>query len=297
MRCDACLLLAAGNHPDLRIVVPDALAHRRPVTSPEEDADGSEATAEARAPGEGKAKPSREIKIDAIRELSFLTELTAHRGGARLVVLGPAEALNLAAANALLKTLEEPPPETFFLLVCDSIDRCLPTIVSRCALVRVPLPANDAALAWLREQGEAGEAESRLKRCGGAPLSVIREPTEGPADEMAAGLLSLLRRGAGLGAADIAESIPRSVQLREAVALFQRWGWDYFSYRNGASLRYHPQDAGAFEALSGHWRLPAASGWMTRLDALAGVAEHPLNARSAVEGALLDYIDSIHAGH
>ena len=78
-----------------------------------------------------------------------------------------------------------------------------------------------------------------------------------------------------------------------AVALFQRWGWDYFSYRMGGGLRYHPGEAVSFEVLARQWHLEAAGTWMDRLRALRAVAEHPLNPRAAVEGALLDYIQSI----
>ena len=287
--CHSCLLMAAGNHPDLRVVVPDALAERRPGNTADE--------AEAAPAGEGaaapKTKPSREIKIDQVRDLAALSSITAHRGGARVVVLGPAEALNLPAANALLKGLEEPPAGMIFVLVADQIDRCLPTILSRCALVRVPVPARAVALEWLRTQAGVANAGQRLTEAGGAPLAVLRESEELLSVEVRDGLLALLRRGAALEPADVAAQVPRTLPIAGAVALFQRWGWDYFSYRMGGGLRYHPGDAASFEGLARHWRLPAAGGWLDRLRGLRGVADHPLNPRAAIEGALLDYIESI----
>jgi hypothetical protein len=78
--------------------------------------------------------------------------------------------------------------------------------------------------------------------------------------------------------------------------LFQRWVWDYFAYRTGAAIRYHPAETRAFEALSGAWSLQAAGAWADRLRDLKSVAEHPLNARSAVEGVLLEYMASVGAG-
>jgi DNA polymerase-3 subunit delta' len=287
--CHSCLLMAAGNHPDLRVVVPDALAERRPGNTGDE--------AEAALAGEGaaapKTKPSREIKIDQVRDLAALSSVTAHRGGARVVVLGPAETLNLPAANALLKGLEEPPAGMIFVLVADQIDRCLPTILSRCALVRVPVPARAVALDWLRTQARVANAEQRLTEAGGAPLAVLRESEELLSVEVREGLLALLRRGAALEPADVAAQVPRTLPIAGAVALFQRWGWDYFSYRMGGGLRYHPGDAASFEGLVRHWRLPAAGGWLDRLRGLRAVADHPLNPRAAIEGALLDYIESI----
>jgi len=287
-RCPSCLLFAAGSHPDLRVIVPDALAHRRPAPHMQD-----EDIAEPEPSGAGKAKPSREIKIDQVRELADLMSVTTHRGGMRVVALGPAEALNVAAANSLLKSLEEPPPRTLFLLVADQIDRCLPTVVSRCALVRVPVPARDLALAWLRTQGIEDDAPDRLVDAGGAPVAIVREETEGLDASIRSSLLGLLRRGAALRAADIAVEVPRTVPIGASVALFQRWGWDYFSFRTGGGLRYHPEDAKTFELLAERWSLRAASAWLERLARLAAVSEHPLNARSAVEGALLDYWESL----
>ena len=289
--CAACLLLAAGNHPDLRVVVPDALAARRPGSAVEE-ADGAPAGEGAAAT---KTKPSREIKIDQVRDLASLSSITAHRGGARVVVLGPAEALNLPAANALLKGLEEPPPGLIFVLVSDQIDRCLPTILSRCSLVRVAAPARAVALEWLRGQAGQADAEQRLTEAGGAPMAVLRESEELLTGEIRETLLALLRRGAALEPAEIASQVPRTLPIAAAVALFQRWGWDYFSYRTGGGLRYHPDDAASFDALARHWRLDAAGGWLDRLRGLRAVADHPLNPRAAIEGALFDYIASMKA--
>ncbi len=288
--CPSCVLIAAGNHPDLRVVVPEAWASRRPGAALEEQSD-SELVVETSS---GKSKPSREIKIDQVRELVSLTSVSAHRGGARVIVLAPAESLNLPAANALLKGLEEPPPATVFVLISDQIDRCLPTIVSRCALVRIAIPPRAAALQWLRAQGiAADEASQRLTEAGGAPLAALRVEDETLPAEMRGTLLQLLRRGPDLEAAEVASEVPRTVPIGAAVALFQRWGWDYFSFRMGCPLRYHPADAASFEALSRHWSLRAASDWIDRLNDLRALSDHPLNARAAIEGLLLAYIGSI----
>jgi DNA polymerase-3 subunit delta' len=290
--CASCRLTAAGNHPDLRVIVPDALAERRPGASGESE-EAPVATAE---PTATKAKPSREIKIDQVRELASLVGISAHRGGARVVILGPAEALNLSAANSLLKGLEEPPAGTLFLLVSDQIDHCLPTIVSRCSLVRIPVPPREAALQWLRDQGMGDEAVQRLMESGGAPLAALRDTGQALDPQMHATLLALLRRGAALTAADIVENVPRTVPIGPAVAFFQRWVWDYFSFRLGGGLRYHPDEARCFEALGQHWSVRAAGDWADRLRRLRAIADHPLNARSAVEGILLDYVGSIAQG-
>lgn len=288
--CDSCRLFTAGNHPDLRAVVPDALAHRRPSFA-EDDDDAPPETEGA----SGKAAPSRVLRIEQIHQLARLTSISAHRGGRRVVVLGPTESLTAPAANALLKTLEEPPPRTLFLLVADQIDRCLPTILSRCTLLRIPVPEFSESLAWLQGRGVGGaDLERRLREAGGAPYRLVRDAEAGLIDaEHRSVLLDLLRRGAGLTAAQVAAKVPRTIAIGPAVALFQRWGYDFLSYCLGAGLRYHPADEASFSTLLHHWSAPGASGWIERLVRLQRVAEHPLNARAAVEGALLDYVESI----
>ncbi len=105
-RCPGCTLVAAGNHPDLRIVRPEALAEAdsRIVQAPgEEPAEG----ASAGAPAEARGHASRGIRIEQIRDLSEWITLSTHRGGARVIVIEPAESMNTPASNALLKVLEE----------------------------------------------------------------------------------------------------------------------------------------------------------------------------------------------
>jgi DNA polymerase-3 subunit delta' len=300
--CASCLLFAVGNHPDLRVLVPDSMAERRPGGSTEEDeeAPGAEdeasrvAAAAASGTGSGsKKRPSRELRIEQVRDLSKFEELTTHRAGMRVVVLGPAEALNVAAANALLKGLEEPPPGSLFLLTSDHVDRCLPTILSRCAIVRMAVPAHDVALNWLRTQGVA-DAGQKLTEAGGAPLAVLRKDDQALGEADYEALLSMLRRGQRLDPAEVATRVSRNIPLGAAVALMQRWGWDYISHQLAGRVRYHPGDSPAFEAIAtAGWPLPAAGAWLDQLRDLRAVADHPLNARLAVEGALLDYMASL----
>src|SRR5690554_4159951 len=141
--CQACQWLLAGNHPDIRRIRPDAVAL-------EEGAEYSPSTTSTAA---AKKAPSREIRIDQLRELNSWFNTATHRGGWRVAVLYPADALNVISANALLKVLEEPPPHTVFLLVADAPDRLLPTLVSRCRRLPLPAPGHDQALQWLGEQG------------------------------------------------------------------------------------------------------------------------------------------------
>ena len=166
----------------------------------------------------------------------FLT-LAAHRGGRRIVVLAPAESLNGPAANALLKLLEEPPPGAMFLAVTNEIDAVLPTVRSRCVLLRAPVPSREAALAWLRGQGMA-DAEDALAEAGGAPME-LAQPDEDDARRLAPELksrfLELLAKGGRLGPPEIVAAVPKDTSLGEAIRLFQRWGWDLLAERTAAT--------------------------------------------------------------
>jgi DNA polymerase-3 subunit delta' len=164
-KCDGCRWFLAGHHPDVRFVEPEAIARR----VAQEDGEGAE---------KSKAKPSLEIKIDQVRGLADFVNLASHRGGKRIVVLHPAEAMNVPAANAVLKSLEEPPGSALFVLVSHRAARLLPTVRSRCVPVPVPLPPADAAQAWLKEQGIENAAR-RLAFAGGAPLKALEDAKSG----------------------------------------------------------------------------------------------------------------------
>jgi DNA polymerase-3 subunit delta' len=158
--CDGCRWYLAGTHPDFRRLEPESLARRAAL-----DEEG-----ETPAPASSRAaKPSQEIKVDQVRALDSFLGLRSHRGRRRIVLVHPAEAMNLSAANALLKALEEPQPGAHFILVSHRPARLLPTIRSRCAAVPMAVPDRDQALAWLSEEGIA-EPGAWLAFSGGAPL-------------------------------------------------------------------------------------------------------------------------------
>ena len=165
-QCRSCRLVEERSHPDLRLIVPEA--QRGEAGLPEDGA----ATDEAGAGSKKTRKPSRAILIDQIRAALDFSVLTAARGAHKVVIVYPAEALNPIAANALLKTLEEPPGAMRFVLVSGDAQALLPTIRSRCQSVALAAPARGEALDWLRTQGVA-EPESLLDACGGQPLRAL----------------------------------------------------------------------------------------------------------------------------
>jgi len=147
--CRECGLLRAGTHPDFLEIGPDA---------------------------ESK---SNEIRVDAIRGLARSDSLTAHRGGHKVVVLDPAQNMNASAANSLLKTLEEPSPETLLLLVCEQPGRLPATVRSRCQELKVPVPSESEALEWLRRHTDFEDVQTLLRLAHGAPLKALAFAKDG----------------------------------------------------------------------------------------------------------------------
>ncbi|WP_334132711.1 DNA polymerase III subunit delta' [Silanimonas lenta] len=142
--CRSCRLLAAGSHPDFRLVTFEV--------------------------NENTDKLRRELVVEQVRALSGSMQMTAQRGGAQVVLIDPADALNTAAANALLKTLEEPAPNRFLLLLSAEPQRLPATIRSRCQRLEFALPPRAEALAWLEAGGHApARAAEALEAAAGHP--------------------------------------------------------------------------------------------------------------------------------
>ncbi|MCB1853705.1 MAG: DNA polymerase III subunit delta' [Halieaceae bacterium] len=138
-RCHACQLSGSGNHGDLRWLAPE--------------------------------DKSRVIKVDAIRALVEFSNRTAGFGLRKVAVLCPAESMNASAANALLKSLEEPSAETYLVLVSHRPHGLPATIRSRCQAVRMAPPDSGQALAWLRQRvADPRRSEQLLQLAAGRPL-------------------------------------------------------------------------------------------------------------------------------
>lgn len=122
----------------------------------------------------------RQILVDQIRGLNQFAFETASAGGAKVAVIAPAEALNVNAANALLKTLEEPPSNTYLLLGSFAAGRLLPTITSRCQRLTLGIGGQERAREWLlAEAGSGANTEAAMFFAGGAPLAALALLEEG----------------------------------------------------------------------------------------------------------------------
>jgi DNA polymerase-3 subunit delta' len=116
---------------------------------------------------------SRQIRIEQVRELSADLTLTSHQGGYKVAIISPADALNRAAANALLKTLEEPTPRTLLILVATQPSRLPATILSRCQRIYVRTPSRSEAVTWLQALRGPAEWGAALDALGDAPLFAV----------------------------------------------------------------------------------------------------------------------------
>ncbi len=137
--CVSCRRVAEGQHPDLTAV--------------------------------RLGEDSQQIRIEQIRELCAELALTSHQGGYKVAIIDPADVLNRFAANALLKTLEEPPPRTVLVLVAAQPSRLPATLTSRCQRIRVRRPTRGESLAWLEGTRGPGDWNDVLDLIGEAPVA------------------------------------------------------------------------------------------------------------------------------
>jgi DNA polymerase-3 subunit delta' len=252
--CDGCRWFLGGNHPDIRYLEPEVLGRRSAMP---EDEEGAEPKT--------KGKPSTQIKIEQARALGDFVHVVSHRGGHRVVIVHPAEDMNTATANALLKNLEEPPPGAVFLLVSHRPSALLPTIRSRCVPVPVPVPEPAPAAAWLAKQG-VRQAERWLAFAGGAPLRALEYAT-GPRGEAIERVLRALAAGdrAALAEARDRDDIEPLAEVLQKVALDRALGALAGRTRYGGAVG--PGDGRAWLAYA------RAMGRHRRL------ASHPLNPK------------------
>lgn len=146
--CRACLLVKAGSHPDIKYIEPE--------------------------------ETGKQLKVEQIRTLGSSSVLTAQGAGYRVFIIDPADAMNVAAANALLKTLEEPVPSALLILVSSQPHRLPATIISRCQRVTFQPPVTADGLAWLAGQGVERERAGRLLGLTGqAPYAALSADASG----------------------------------------------------------------------------------------------------------------------
>ena len=260
-RCASCKLHVAHSHPDLLVLVPEVL--RESLGWDLGGNEGEEA-------GEGgKRKPSKEIRVEAVRAAIAFATTTSARGQGKVVVVHPAERMNDVAASAFLKTLEEPAGDARFLLCSASPDSLLPTIRSRCQQVVLPVPPVADAEAWLARGGVA-QPQVLLAASGGQPQQALDLAERGI---NAAAWLALPRRIAAGDATAL-----QGWGLAAAIDALQKICHDAAAMACGGAPRYFPR-----ERVVGDADLDALLGWSRELARVAAEAEHPWSVDLAIE--------------
>lgn len=260
--CASCRLVLARSHPDLLVLLPEALREALGWAAEEGEDGGSERS--------GKKKPSKDIRVEEVRAAIALALTTSSRGRGKAIVIHPAERMNPIAANAFLKTLEEPAGDARFVLCTAAPDALLPTIRSRCQSIALALPPADVAAAWLQASGVA-DPEVLLAGCGGQPQDVLVLAQLGVD---AAAWRALPKR---IAAGDV--SALRGWPLPLAVETLQKLCHDAACVAAGAAPRYF-----AAATLPGQGAgLVALLRWAAELRRVAEFAEHPWNAELGLE--------------
>jgi DNA polymerase-3 subunit delta' len=267
-RCDACGWVGAGTHPDLRVLT-------YPV-----DEDG---------------KVGKEIKVDQVRALSEFLVVSGHRGGRRVVLIDPADAMNAITANTLLKTLEEPGDGLVFVLASSRPDAIPATIRSRCQVRVLEGPGMEVASAWV--QGETGctphDAGSWLAMAGGAPLHATQfaEPGRAAAHRATLEAIASLPETP----AEVAADVLQRVDARQWLPVMQRWLMDIGRCGTGAEPRYFPALDARLAELAKRTDPAALAEAGRGLAAQYRFVEHPLNPRLFCEASIECYLGAFGA--
>jgi len=261
--CDSCHAVEVRTHADLCVLMPETamLELGWPLSEKAQDAIDKK-----------ERKPSKEIRVEAMRDAIQFSQRTSARGRGKAVLVFPAERMNHVTANALLKTLEEPPGDVRFVLASEAAHLLLPTIRSRCLGHTMAWPAEAESLAWLQSEGlSAADAPVLLRAAGGRPEDALALAQSGR-DGKQWGLLPRgLARGDGQVLADWSPA--------QAVDALQKLCHDLMAVRAGAQPRFFA----AADLPSSGGSLPALAAWAQALGRTARTVEHPFNAGLMLE--------------
>ena len=261
-QCESCHQVEVRAHTDLAVLMPETVMLELgwPL--------GEKAQSEI---DDKKRKPSREIRVDAMRDMLEFAQRTSGRGRGKAVLVYPAERMNHVTANTLLKTLEEPPGDVRFVLATEAAHQLLPTIRSRCLAHSMAWPQPEEAAAWLAEEGvPAAAAGVLLRAAGGRPEDALRLHQAGLDARTWSQWPKALVRGdttafGGWGPAQLLESL-------------QKLCHDLLAVHAGAAPRFFEAGdlpvAGSPSALTAWWRSLAEA---------AKTVEHPFNAGLQLE--------------
>ena len=266
--CASCRLVRARSHPDLLVLVPEAMREALGWNVDDSAEEGNPAGS-GKGESSGKRKPSKDIRVEEVRRIVSFSQTTAAREHGKVVVVYPAERMNGISANALLKTLEEPPGNLRFVLAGASADALLPTIRSRCQTLQLGLPDAAVAAGWLESQGVT-LPEVLLAAAGGQPEEALSWFREGLDAAAWLALPEKLARGDAAGLP--AWPLPRVIDMLFKVC------HDAMRAAVGATPRYFPP-----RSIDARASIHALTRWYHELCRIARHAEHPWQVALTVE--------------
>jgi DNA polymerase-3 subunit delta' len=272
--CASCHLFQARTHPDFLLLVPDAL----------KEALGWEMEENTATEKASAAKPSKDIKVEAVRQAVAFAQTTSARGRAKVLLVHPAERMNTVAANALLKTLEEPPGQARFVLSSSDVTALLPTVRSRCQALALALPHTETARQWLLAMGVA-DPDVLLAAAGGQPQEALQWFEEGVTAAQLRALPAQLLQGQGTAMQDW--PLPRVVQTLQKIC------HDAMRLASGAAPRYFPASSWPQRLV---FQLEPLSAWERELRQAARHAEHPWSAGLALQALTLAAAQALNCG-
>jgi DNA polymerase-3 subunit delta' len=255
-QCASCHAIDVHAHTDLCVLMPETemLALGWPLPEKAQaDIDDK------------KRKPSQEIRVDAMRDAVEFTQRTSGRGKGKAVLVFPAEKMNAITANALLKTLEEPPGDARFVLATEAAHQLLPTIRSRCLAHTMQWPDAASARNWLLAQDvPADQVDGLLQAAGGRPDDALAQMQAGRSPQVWKKLPKDLANGQPGALA--------SLSAPEVVDALQKLCHDLLMLRVGAAPRF-------FEAadLPPPPALAVLARWSKALTQSLRTASHPFN--------------------
>jgi DNA polymerase-3 subunit delta' len=260
--CEGCHWFAAGTHPDFMHL-----------------------TLLEKETKEGDVRLATEINVEQARQAVEFVQLSTYRAGYRLVLIEPAEALNTASANALLKVLEEPPINTVFILVSHQPRQLLPTILSRCHKLEVGLPDKAVLAGWLKQ---SGLDEKALAWVSGAPLAALEARDEGELD-VRQELLDALSKAKNLDSVALAETWNKQVAARTWHKVSYKWLLDLLACSLGGRAGFNPDYQAALSGLARCVNAGNLLDFVRRESEAGRWVDHPLNRQMAMEAWLIEY--------
>ncbi len=288
--CGSCHAVDVHTHADLSLLLPETLSLALGWPLDEKTQDDLDSK---------KRKPSKEIKVDAARDVVTFTQFTRSRGSTKVVLVFPAERMNHITANTLLKTLEEPPGAVKFILATEAAHQLLPTIRSRCIGHTMVWPDFQQALVWLGQETRQSAAQGNAKKSSLPPNPADLQTLLTGAGGRPSDALAWMQTSPANDAARHWQSLPQAIARGEVSALsswppaqavdaLQKLCHDVWAVRMGAAPRFFAgkdlasvvtstTDAAARPSVQ------ALADWSKALTSIARSVDHPYNPGLLIE--------------